>query len=72
MIPEDFQEIISRMSENSHKSLERAEFFSRKFKTGYIGIEHILLGILANRESSAATLAYEYGLKFEDLYDFFC
>ena len=71
MIPEDFQEIISRMSENSHKSLERAEFFSRKFKTGYIGIEHILLGILANRESSAATLAYEYGLKFEDLYDFF-
>ena len=59
------------MSENSHKSLERAEFFSRKFKTGYIGIEHILLGILANRESSAATLAYEYGLKFEDLYDFF-
>lgn len=71
MIPEDFQEIISRMSENSHKSLERAEFFSRKFKTGYIGIEHILLGILVNRESSAATLAYEYGLKFEDLYDFF-
>ena len=71
MIPEDFQEIISRMSENSHKSLERAEFFSRKFKTGYIGIEHILLGILANRKSSAATLAYEYGLKFEDLYDFF-
>lgn len=71
MIPEDFREIISRMSENSHKSLERAEFFSRKFKTGYIGIEHILLGILANRESSAATLAYEYGLKFEDLYDFF-
>ena len=71
MIPEDFQEIISRMSENSHKSLERAEFLSRKFKTGYIGIEHILLGILANRESSAATLAYEYGLKFEDLYDFF-
>ena len=71
MIPEDFQEIISRMSENSHKSLERAEFFSCKFKTGYIGIEHILLGILANRESSAATLAYEYGLKFEDLYDFF-
>ena len=71
MIPEDFQEIISRMSENSHKSLERAEFFSHKFKTGYIGIEHILLGILANRESSAATLAYEYGLKFEDLYDFF-
>lgn len=71
MIPEDFQEIISRMSENSHKSLERAELFSRKFKTGYIGIEHILLGILANRESSAATLAYEYGLKFEDLYDFF-
>ena len=71
MIPEDFQEIISRMSENSHKSLERAEFFSRKFKTGYIGIEHILLGILANRESSAATLAHEYGLKFEDLYDFF-
>ena len=71
MIPEDFQEIISRMSENSHKSLERAEFFSRKFKTGYIGIEHILLGILVNRESSAATLAYEYGLRFEDLYDFF-
>ena len=30
-----------------------------------------MLGILANRESSAATLAYEYGLKFEDLYDFF-
>ena len=71
MIPEDFQEIISRMSEDSQKSLERADFFSQEFKTGYIGIEHILLGILENRESSASILAYEYNLKFDDLYDFY-
>ena len=71
MIPEDFQEIISRMSEDSQKSLERADFFSQEFKTGYIGIEHILLGILENRESSASILAYEYNLKFDDLYNFY-
>ena len=63
MNPEDFQEIIARMSENAQKSLERAEFYSREFKTGYIGIEHVLLGILDNRESSATLLAYRYNLK---------
>ena len=70
MNPEDFQEIIARMSENAQKSLERAEFYSREFKTGYIGIEHVLLGILDNRESSATLLAYRYNLKFENVYDF--
>jgi len=70
MNPEDFQEIIARMSENAQKSLERAEFYSREFKTGYIGIEHVLLGILDNRESSATLLAYRHNLKFENVYDF--
>ena len=54
MIPEDFQEIISRMTENARESLQQAELTSREFNTGYIGTEHILLGLFSVKSSLSA------------------
>lgn len=70
MIPEDFKEIISRMTENAHEGLQRADFSSRDFNSGFIGTEHILLGILSVKSSLAAQVAGEAGLTYQKAYDF--
>ena len=70
MIPEDFQEIISNMTENAREGLQRAEFTSREFNTGYIGTEHILLGLLSVKSSLAAQAAGEVGLTFTSLHKY--
>lgn len=70
MIPEDFQEIMSRMTENAREGLQRAEFTSREFNTGFIGTEHILLGLLSVKSSLAAQVASEVGLTFSALHKF--
>ena len=67
MIPEDFQEIISNMTENAKESLQKAELASREFSTGYIGTEHILLGLLSVKSSLAAQASSEVGLSFLSL-----
>ena len=69
MIPEDFQEIITNMSDNAQKALFRAEQFSREFHTGYIGTDHILAGILSVKSSLGAQIAGENGLIFNDFYN---
>ena len=69
MIPEDFQEIITNMSDNAQKALFRAEQFSREFNTGYIGTDHILAGILSVKSSLGAQIAGENGLIFNNFYN---
>ena len=58
------------MTENARESLQRAEFTSREFNTGYIGTEHILLGLLSVKSSLAAQAAGEVGLTFQSLHKY--
>ena len=58
------------MTENARESLQRAEFTSREFNTGYIGTEHILLGLLSVKSSLAAQAAGEVGLNFQSLHKY--
>jgi ATP-dependent Clp protease ATP-binding subunit ClpC len=51
---DDFSELISRMTDNARVSLQKADMFSRKFGSDYIGTEHLLLGMLAQETSLGA------------------
>ena len=58
------------MTENARESLQQAELTSREFNTGYIGTEHILLGLLSVKSSLAAQAAGEVGLNFQSLHKY--
>lgn len=50
----DFGEMMNRLSENARFALQKADVFSKKYNNGYMGTEHILLGMLAQDVSTAA------------------
>ncbi|GHU09489.1 ATP-dependent Clp protease ATP-binding subunit ClpC [Alphaproteobacteria bacterium] len=51
---DDFSELIARMTNNARVTLQKADMFSRKFDSDYIGTEHLLLGMLAQEGSMGA------------------
>ena len=53
---DDFAEIMHQLSENARFSLQKADFYSKKYNRGYMGTEYLLLGILAQDASQGARL----------------
>jgi ATP-dependent Clp protease ATP-binding subunit ClpC len=51
---DDFSEIVSRMTDNARLALQKANAFSQRYGSSYVGTEHILLGILAQDGSMGA------------------
>ena len=51
---EEFSEIMNRLSENARFALQKSDFYSKRYNNGYMGTEHLLLGILAMDNSTGA------------------
>ena len=51
----------------SKRAIERAKLEAEDFKHNYVGTEHILLGLLWVKNSEAAKLLRNKGLKLEDV-----
>ena len=64
---EEFNEIMNHLSENARFVLQKADFFSKQYNKGYMGTEHLLLGILEQDTCSAAQLLHEEGVTFDDI-----
>lgn len=58
----DFSEMMNRLSENARFALQKADLYSKKYNKGYMGTEHILLGILAQDASLGAGILGKYGV----------
>lgn len=52
----EFNEMMNRLSENARFALQKADLFSKKYNGGYMGTEHILLGILAQDASDGSKI----------------
>ncbi len=52
----EFSEMMNRLSENARFALQKADMFSKKYNNGYMGTEHILLGVLAQDASEGAKI----------------
>ena len=59
---EEFNEIMSHLSENARFALQKADFYSKKYNNGYMGTEHLLLGIMGIDTSTGARLIREEGV----------
>ena len=64
---EEFNEIMNRLSENARFSLQRADIYSKKYNNGYMGTEHLLLGILAMDMSTGAKILRENGVSLDEV-----
>lgn len=58
----DFSEMMNKLSENARFALQKADMFSKKYNGGYMGTEHILLGILAQDMSTGARILSRFGV----------
>ncbi len=59
----DFSEMMNQLSEDARFALQKADLFSKKYNNGYMGTEHILLGILAQDASMGARILNRHGVE---------
>ena len=64
---EEFSEIMNKLSENARFALQKADFFSKKYNRGFMGTEHLLMGILAMDISTGARMLREQNVTLEDV-----
>ena len=64
---EEFSEIMNRLSENARFALQKADFYSKRYNNGYMGTEHLLLGLSAMDNSTAAKILRRNGVETEAL-----
>lgn len=63
----EFSEIMNRLSENAKFALQKADFYSKKYNNGYMGTEHLLMGILAQDTSTGAEMVRHEGINLNDV-----
>ncbi len=64
---EEFSEIMNRLSENARFALQKADFYSKRYNNGYMGTEHLLLGIMSIDTSTGAKMIRESGATLEEV-----
>ena len=63
---DEFSEIMNGLSENAHIALQKADLFSKQYSRGYMGTEHLLLGILAQDSSTGARVLFDEGISLAE------
>ncbi|MBR0479678.1 ATP-dependent Clp protease ATP-binding subunit [Candidatus Saccharibacteria bacterium] len=63
----EFSEIMSKLSENARFALQKADYYSKRYNNGYMGTEHLLLGIMAMDNSTGAKMLREEGVTTEEI-----
>ena len=63
----EFSEIMNHLSENAKFALQKADFYSKRYNNGYMGTEHLLLGILSMDNSTGAKIIREEGASLEEV-----
>ena len=63
----EFSEIMNHLSENARFALQKADFYSKRYNNGYMGTEHLLLGIMSIDTSTGAKLVRDDGATLEEV-----
>lgn len=63
----EFSEIMSHLSENARFALQKADFYSKRYNNGYMGTEHLLLGIMAVDTSTGAEMVRREGVSVDEI-----
>lgn len=65
MMPEDFADFISHLTDDARASVQYADAIARGNGSNYIGTEHLLLGVLAQGSSLAAQMLADAGVTLQ-------
>jgi len=63
----EFSEIMNHLSENAKFALQKSDFYSKRYNNGYMGTEHLLMGILAQDTSTGAEIIRHEGITLDDV-----
>ena len=64
---EEFGEIMSHLSENARFALQKADYYSKRYNQGYMGTEHLLMGVLAQDVSTGAKVLRDGGVDLGEI-----
>ena len=64
---DDFNDIMTNLSENARIALQKADFYSKRYNNGYMSTEHLLMGILAQDTSTGARILSEEDIHLSDV-----
>lgn len=64
---EEFSEIMSKLSENARFALQKADFYSKRYNNGYMGTEHLLMGIMSIDMSTGAKILRTAGATIDEV-----
>ena len=64
---EEFSGIIEKLSENARFALQKADFYSKRYNNGYMGTEHLLMGVMAIDTSTGAKMLREAGATIDEV-----
>lgn len=68
-MPDEFNEIVSHLTDNARTSLHHANIIAQGYNSPYIGTEHLLLGLLAQGSSVGSKILADYGVTLERAQD---
>ncbi|MBP5205037.1 hypothetical protein J6Z37_01925, partial [Candidatus Saccharibacteria bacterium] len=63
---DEFNEIMSHLSENARFAIQKADMFSKRYNNGYMSTEHLLLGILDMDACTGAHILADEGVELVD------
>ncbi len=64
---EEFSEIMNRLSENARFALQKSDYYAKRYNNGYMGTEHLLMGIMSMDVSTGAKMLREAGATIDDV-----
>lgn len=64
---DEFSEIMNHLSENARFALQKADFYSKRYNQGYMGTEHLLMGIMAQDTSTGAKMLSAEGIDIDQI-----
>ena len=64
---DEFNEIMSHLSENARFVIQKADVFSKRYNSGYMATEHLLLGILDMDACTGAHILANEGIELSDV-----
>lgn len=65
LMPDDFTEFISHLTDNARTSIHQAGLIAHQHGSLYVGTEHLLLGLLAQGSSVGAKMLADYGVTMD-------
>ena len=63
----EFNEIMSKLSENARFALQKSDYYAKRYNNGYMGTEHLLLGIMSMDTSTGAKLVRDQGVTIDEV-----